>query len=275
MSTHAVPTPLHKPEPAFVPIDPQTAARWLKRNTKNRKLRRSDVDAYARDMLAGNWQMTGEAIKFAPDGTLLDGQHRLAAIVKSGVTVTLLVIRNVPATAQAAMDSGTKRTAADMLTLAEHKNATMLAAAARLAIQVERGDLGNNWAPTHAEVATYIDNNPGLVRAVELARAVARRVDCTPATVAYTWYVLAKIDPFEAANFWGSAADKVGLRAGDPVIALTNRFAEARRNRQPLTRTMQISAVYRAWNARRDGKSMRLVKIMSPSGGPIPIPVPR
>jgi hypothetical protein len=38
---------------------------------------------------------------------------------------------------------------------------------------------------------------------------------------------------------------------------------------------MQISAVYRAWNARRDGKSMRLVKIMSPSGGPIPIPVLR
>lgn len=79
MTAQPKPTPLHKPEVAWVPIDPATAERWLKANKRNRKLRRGPVLAYARDMAAGNWRLTGEAIKFAPDGTLLDGQHLLGA----------------------------------------------------------------------------------------------------------------------------------------------------------------------------------------------------
>lgn len=270
------PTPLHKPEMAWVPIDPETAARWLKKNTKNRKLSDTDINTYARDMAAGNWHLTGEAIKFAPDGRLLDGQHRLRAIIKSGVTITMLVIRNVSADAQSVMDTGKKRTASDALDIAEHVNTSMLAAAAKIGLALEaEADDADRYSPTHSEIADWIDANPDIKYACEFARPIARRTDCPPAVVAYTFFMFARIDMFDAAQFWTAAADKVGLKAGDPVIALTNRFAEARRNRERLARRTQISLIVRAWNTRRQGKTMRFIRVNSPSGGLIPIPEPR
>lgn len=36
-----------------------------------------------------------------------------------------------------------------------------------------------------------------------------------------------------------------------------------------------LSLIYRAWNARRSGKTMRFIRVNSPSGGLVPIPEPR
>ena len=73
---------------------------WLGFNTHNRNLRQRQCSASCTstrpDMEAGNWQWNGESIKFAEDGTLLDGQHRLAAIAESGVTLPVLVVRGLP-----------------------------------------------------------------------------------------------------------------------------------------------------------------------------------
>lgn len=57
-------------------VTPELAAEWLNHNTRNREKRPKRIAAYARDMAAGRWRRSGEAIKFAPDGTLLDGQNR-------------------------------------------------------------------------------------------------------------------------------------------------------------------------------------------------------
>ena len=63
----------------LVEITPELAHEWLGFNTHNRNIRQRIVTAYAADMTGGDWQWNGESIKFAEDGTLLDGQHRLAA----------------------------------------------------------------------------------------------------------------------------------------------------------------------------------------------------
>lgn len=102
---------------AFETITPEKAAELLKANTRNRKLRQSLVDLYASDMKAGLWLQTHQGIAINCDGTILDGQHRLAAIVASGVTITMLVARGVPASSQVAMDDHAKRSCADALTL--------------------------------------------------------------------------------------------------------------------------------------------------------------
>lgn len=265
-----------KPTSSVVFVTPEIAERWLTKNTRNRKLRDGDVRSYTRDMAAGNWLFTGEAVKFATDGALLDGQHRLTAIIKSGATVPMLVIRNVPTEAQSVMDTGRKRTAADDLTIAGEINTTLLAATARLALGVaaDLPDPGRHEA-THSEIKQFIAEHPELRGACDFARQVARRSDCPPAVVAYTYWRLSEIDAFAAARFWMAASDKVGLTAGDPVIALTNRFAEARRNRERLSKRIYLSLIYRAWNARRAGRTMRFIRVNSPAGGLVPVPDPK
>jgi hypothetical protein len=100
-----------------VMIDPETAMIWLRRNKHNRKLANYVVERYATDMLAGNWPYTHQGIAFDRYGELLDGQHRMQAIVASGCTIPMQVTVNMPPEIKRAIDQGKSRTVADVTTL--------------------------------------------------------------------------------------------------------------------------------------------------------------
>ena len=77
-------------------ITPEKAREYLKTNTDNyRKISRAKAAIYAREMKAGKWELNGEGIMFAEDGTLKNGQHRLAAILMAGIPVRMTVIRGI------------------------------------------------------------------------------------------------------------------------------------------------------------------------------------
>jgi len=101
-----------------VSITPGLAAAWLADKAPNRRLRKRVVDRYANDMSQGRWRLTHQGIALDETGALIDGQHRLAAIVRSGVTVQMLVVRGVPRESQLDMDQHAKRGADDALSLA-------------------------------------------------------------------------------------------------------------------------------------------------------------
>ena len=62
-------------------ITPELAAMWLERNSDNRKLRKYRAVVMAREMTEGNWKANGESISFDTAGAIVDGQHRLQAII--------------------------------------------------------------------------------------------------------------------------------------------------------------------------------------------------
>lgn len=62
-------------------ITPDIAKEMLERNLNNRSVSPSRVDMYADDMARGEWQANGEAICFNESGNLINGQHRLMAVV--------------------------------------------------------------------------------------------------------------------------------------------------------------------------------------------------
>lgn len=98
-------------------VTPALAEHWLKSNTRNRKCRKSRVRAYARDMSAGRWLFSTQGITFGSDGSLIDGQHRLSAVIDAGVSVTMIVWFNVPPTARSVIDIGAPRSFADIAEL--------------------------------------------------------------------------------------------------------------------------------------------------------------
>lgn len=265
---------------AEVEVTPELAQQWLGLNTANRKLKAGQVAAFARDMAAGRWVLNGETIKLAGPAyaptKLLDGQNRLHAVLKSRATVRLAVVFGVSETSQITMDSGAKRTVGDNLTIAGINYATMVAAAAKLALRVEMKRLtAADAVATNAAVEEFIYQNPDLVRSAAVASSYAYKADVPPSLVAYTHWRLAKINLDQATGFWRDAAEKVGLSAGDPVIALTNRFADSRRNRQRVPVEAALSGIYRAWNARRAGEPLRLLRLNSPTGGLVGVPEPK
>lgn len=72
-------------------VDAKLAATWLTQSGDNRPLRKSHVFYLSNEMKQGRWRLTHQGIAFAPDGTLMDGQHRLQAIKETSVAVPLQV----------------------------------------------------------------------------------------------------------------------------------------------------------------------------------------
>ena len=98
-------------------ITPELAASILKKNTANRSPNESNVEFLAEEMRTGNFKYNGESIIIAEDGTLMDGQHRLLAVVLSNTTVEASLIRNVPIDSMPTIDTGRARTAGDVLSI--------------------------------------------------------------------------------------------------------------------------------------------------------------
>lgn len=141
-------------------ISPAKATEYLRHNTDNyRKLTRAVYKRYAEDMKNGKWQLNGEAIVFGEDGTLKDGQHRLAAIIESGKTVQIAVVRNVPKEADI-FDVGVDRTALQMAKARGLDANSTLVAVANIIVGRFR------YRPTKPEIADYISGH-----IVELNRA--------------------------------------------------------------------------------------------------------
>lgn len=108
----------------FVMMSPALAKALLEGNEKNRKVKTDTVDAYARDVRNGEWVLNHQGIAFFKDGTLMDGQHRLMAVVEAGVAVAMVVSTGWPKkldTQQSALmdavDRGTVRSLRDQLEL--------------------------------------------------------------------------------------------------------------------------------------------------------------
>lgn len=99
----------------IIDVTPVFAARLLERNSTNRNMRKRKVEQYVRDMLAGRFVTTHQGVAIYENGSLADGQHRLQAIVNSGVTCKMVVTTDVPYDDNhiMAIDSGVSRSVTD------------------------------------------------------------------------------------------------------------------------------------------------------------------
>ena len=75
------------PYDLIMDVTPELACRWLEANTQNRVVNPAHVDRLVRDMKAGRWYLTHQGIAFDTHGLLVDGQHRLWAILEADVPV--------------------------------------------------------------------------------------------------------------------------------------------------------------------------------------------
>ena len=194
-------------------ITPETAQKYLEKNTNNyRKMNLTRVSCYATDMKAGKWQYNGEGIKFAKNGILLDGQHRLAAIVKAGVPVDMLVIRDIEDNVNV-YDIGSSRSLAMIL----QEGNTLVATAAFIVNNCDTRKYKGNMV-----IADYVIKHKELLQSAYNACSVTSKAICRKAAVLAATYCLLRDgeDYDEICNFFRTANS--GLPAGnnDPSSAL-------------------------------------------------------
>lgn len=141
-------------------ITPAVAAAYLEFNRNNRPIKAKHVAQLAASMARGQWMLTHESIAFASSGRLIDGQHRLSAIVKSGITVRMAVTRDSDQNTFAVIGDAARRTGCDVLSTLSEANASRLAGMIRCALEgmdrgamVSKADIREFIASPHSGVA--------------------------------------------------------------------------------------------------------------------------
>lgn len=99
----------------FERISPAQAKRWLKDNvSNNRAVNLNYVASYAKSMKNGTWDHSnGESIAFNQTGKLVNGQHRLHAIILANKSVWMMIMMGVSKDAILTLDDGNARTLKD------------------------------------------------------------------------------------------------------------------------------------------------------------------
>ncbi|MET9776184.1 hypothetical protein ABZ023_18320 [Streptomyces sp. NPDC006367] len=261
------------PQAHVVLLTPALAKQLLKRNTRNRNLRSHAVEGYARDIQSGAWMLNGEAIKLDVNGTVLDGQHRLHAVVKADTAVVTFVVTKLPAEAQDTMDSGMGRTTADALALADETNASTLSAVLRRVWEWQQGErkFARRRKPTVAESKALLAKHPEVRRSAEIAQRTRQAFPHIPQSALGTAHFLFnKIDPDECAWFFQRVGDGAELPAQHPILALRARVTSERAKEGSIPWGRHLAYLVFTWNAIREDRP--LARLVVRQDSPVPAP---
>lgn len=176
-------------------VTPEMAREFLKRNFGNRKMSKPKLAQYTNDMRNGDWIDNGESIQFDWFGVLFNGQTRLNAIIDSGVTIYMLIVRGLNPDAYLSVDNGKPRSAGDSLSKSDTKYPNEIAGAIKLLLAYDGGYINKPYQIKqirHVEVRTYFNDNRQLEKqAIEVLKFLGRvNTKKLPKLVAIAAFVL-------------------------------------------------------------------------------------
>lgn len=129
-------------------VTPEIASRWLESNDKNRRISWLHVRKLAQIMQSGAWALNGQTVSFDDNGRLLDGQHRLNAVVQSGMTVPMAIAVGVndPEAFKTYDELQLKRGAHHIAGMMGVADANKVAACARIVLAWEKANTPDQFA---------------------------------------------------------------------------------------------------------------------------------
>ena len=197
-----------------VQISPQMAKSWLVDNSLlQRSVSRLTVEAFARDMKAGAWQLTHQGIAFNEEGILVDGQHRLHAIVMSDTTVTMLVTRGVALEVTGPIDIGRKRETSFLM----GRSGKWVAAVTELG-RLATAMLGSAKATPAWISEIYAAHKESMNAVFPLFNTNSKTPSSVIAACAYAYL----LNPDKVLSFVVQVRDGELLTRGDPAFGLRN-----------------------------------------------------
>jgi hypothetical protein len=266
---------------SIVRVDKHLAETWLLLNRKNRKINVKTINKLTTDLLGGSFMFTGEAIKFSWDGFLLDGQHRLTAICRTGVAVELVVITGVQTEAQSVMDSGGIRTLTHALEMKDIPNPTSVASAL-IAIQSwERGlrsHDGSAASSTNSTGLRFLDENPEIVALAYEAQLMAAKLPgLTCKQVALFFWVFDRLEDGheDRVAFFESLRTGASLSEDHPILTLRNFLSNDAMSAARVSSVYRMAVTVKAWNAYRDAVTIKKLSFKPGGSNPEAFPEPR
>lgn len=242
-------------------INPTVAKTMLGHMVDNRSVSPARVKRYEGAMRRGEWQV-GDPIMVNGDGRVIEGQHRLHAVIKCGMSIRFAVIEGYdPKKTFGVVGGGKERSAKDWFSILGDKNPSVRASAMRLLNADRRGTIENVAQTTGVtpkqlvdlrdEVCEQLDESMAAVPTL-MGRVVSRAV------MVYCHFTFAEKDKALADVFMDALATGEQLRGTDPIYGLREQFLRVKADRTAQMRQQTIIALTRkAWNMTRADKRLK------------------
>lgn len=209
-------------------IHKEKAHKYLALSAGNRRINQESVLALAVEMDSGRWVPSGSSVSFDTRGRLIDGHHRLNAVVLCGKTITMEVRRNVADAARGVMDTGTPRSLSALVTMygsdrqAENiiNKRAAVGVCASLVLNRVKAPKMSTMGSYAAWLRPFLDGVEFAINAAVAAAANRNkfRVGAVTGAIAFAH----KADPAKVEAFFLKVIAGEGLYAGDPAYTLRN-----------------------------------------------------
>jgi hypothetical protein len=226
------------------------------KNSKNRSMKPANLRRLVTAIDNGEWIITNQGIAFDKEGNLLDGQHRLLAIVKTGKTLPIMVARNMDPKIFNCVDTGTARTAADGLYIQGCSASKHLAAGIKVYLLYKRFPRGS-WTfaavPTHSEILQeYKDNQEVYDEITNQMGVYHRKFHFFNLSVGIPMYKLISEKNYSEeilSEFWTQFSEGTNLNIDNPILSFRNQMMQKGfRHRGSYYQRYQLNAFIRLFN---------------------------
>ncbi|HEY9290857.1 MAG TPA: hypothetical protein VIP98_06225 [Microlunatus sp.] len=241
-------------------ISPAKAAELLEANTANRPLSKSVVQAFAEAMRRDDWKVTHQGIAIDTNGVLVDGQHRLAAVIEADRPVEMTVFTEVPADTFDVLDTGKKRSAADVLAVEGERSTLQLASMIRTTwLYDNRPDMswsGGSASVTNHQIIQTLEENPKIREYLSVGEHLAHEVGMIKSAAGAASYLVSRVNSQRKLEPWFEGLiDGAGLRRTDARLKFRNlmlnmarrQAGEVRRRRDTREHVGLYLTAFNAW----------------------------
>lgn len=254
-------------------ITPEEANQLLARNRKNRPFSRRRAEWLSDLIQRGEWAFNGDMIRISKTGRLLDGQHRLSAIVRSGTPVRVGIVTDLPDDVFDLIDTGGRqRTAGDVLYMKGEQYYISVAAVARMAhIYFSTGNPVHG-APQHnpsvRQIESIIDRHPEIRESV---KAIGRTNWCKKYLQmrigGFCHWVFHRDDADAAEPFFEILEHGNTSTRGSPAILLRDRLMEDRANKARLGDYYKVALIFKAFRLFKNDSTVKFLRIRTVGDG--------
>lgn len=265
------------PKTKIITVSPKIAEVWLKNNNpRNRKLIEHVVDKYARDMTNDLWQFTGDPIQFDTDDNLLNGQHRLSAVIKSNKSQKFLIVEGLEPEAQDAIDTNAVRSAGQQLAMHGVSHGPQLASIVRVLLKWNSGAITGKAAASTGEIINFVnENSETLQEALRWYYTIGRSIPLGRSAIGAFVFKLFELAEDESGltevedvlDFLEKMESGADLHKEHPILALRTAAIRTKAVGQVRTTTKDLYRLCRTWNAYASGEQFS--KLQGPRDGVI------
>ena len=238
-------------------------------NKLNRRLNKKWIKFLAEAIKRGEWQLNGEPLIFSTEYDLIDGQHRLHAIVAANKELDTYVTTNIDPKTFVSVDSGHSRSGSHVLAInSKIKHSFDVSAALNKLNRYNNKNYDFDGASviSNRQLVTLLHKHKHITNSVEMARKFPKGY--SKSTIAFCHYVLDAIDHDLTTKFFEQLA--MTTPTIPLIAALRKGTVKEGRSKSRIKQTVVIGSIFKTWNAMRTNDANATPVMSATEEFPIP-----